>query len=120
MNGHSIFALATALAALTAATAAAAGAIPGPKGTRESVKAHATDVYHVAFKADCPAAVAVSGDGDTDLDLFIYNESGVLVASDTDGTDDCLTLWTPHCSGVYTIKVQNLGCIYNCYKLATN
>ncbi len=88
------------------ATIAEAGAIPGPKVTSDSVNAYTTDVYHIAF--------------DTDLDLFVYDEAGDLVASDTDYTDDCLAAWTPYCTQVFTIKVENLGCVYNRYGLATN
>jgi len=93
----------------------------GPVGdydvTSTCVRANATDVYHIRFRANETAVCIVSGDGDTDLDLFIYDSNGNLIDSDTDNTDDCVCTWTPRWTGTFTIKVKNYGRISNCYKI---
>ena len=84
------------------------------------VKARHTDTYNVYFVGGVEAEVAVIGDGDTDLDLYIYDENGNLIVSDTDSTDDCYVSWTPKWSGYFKIKIKNLGYVSNCYTLLTN
>jgi hypothetical protein len=61
--------------------------------------------------------VYVSGDGDTDLDLFIYDENGVLIDSDTDYGDECVVTVVPNWTGRFTIQIRNLGSVYNRYTL---
>ena len=97
------------------------GAVGGPKGVlSERVKAHHTDVYEVVFRGGETARVLVRGDHDTDLDLYIYDENGNLVDSDTDMTDICLGEWTPRWTGKFRIEIENLGDVYNEYDLVTN
>jgi hypothetical protein len=83
----------------------------------ERVSANSTDVYNVTFIGGEPAEVFVVGDGDTDLDLFIYDENGNLIDSDTDNTDVCLCEWTPRWTGRFTIKIRNYGSVYNEYTM---
>lgn len=113
-----------AIAALIALTAtpffANAGSTRGETFTKETVKAYDTDRYVLTFRGDEKAVVAVNGDGDTDLDLYIYDENGNLIASDTDSTDSCVATWTPKWTGKFTIKVVNRGSVYNRYEIATN
>ena len=110
---------ALALFALTALFTPQVNASPttGCKTSSTSVKAHTTDVFTLTFRANERACVIVSGDGDTDLDLFIYDENGNLIASDTDAGDDCIVTWNPRWTGTFTIKVKNLGSVYNNYKI---
>ena len=96
------------------------GASGGPKRHSDCVNAHATDQYNITFRGGQNAIVIVSGDGDTDLDLFVYDENGNLIDSDTDGTDDCICTFTPRWTGKFKIKIRNHGSVYNCYTLATN
>lgn len=96
------------------------GAYGGPKSTTERVNAHSTDTYRIRFRADEEAIVVVCGDGDTDLDLYIYDENGNLIDSDTDYGDTCVCSFTPVWTGYFTIKVKNLGNVYNRYEIATN
>ena len=86
-------------------------------GTTEKVKANSTDSYEYRIYAKEEAYVWVSGDGDTDLDLFIYDENGNLIDSDTDEGDTCLCTFTPKWTGKFTIKVKNLGGVYNKYTI---
>ena len=107
--------------ALAAPQSLLAGSITGPKTTVTSVNAFGRDVFNpVTFVGGQVAVVLVSGDGDTDLDLYVYDESGALVAVDDDGTDSCVVSFVPSRTGRYTIVVRNRGFVYNRYVLATN
>ncbi len=96
------------------------GAYGGPKYAVSSVAAHGTDYYTIKFRADEDAYVMVIGDGDTDLDLYVYDENGNLIDSDTDYTDDCLCAFHPRWTGNFRIKIVNRGSVYNRYVLRTN
>lgn len=85
--------------------------------TTERVMSHSTDEYEVYFDGKQEACVIVIGDGDTDLDLYIYDENGNLIDSDTDELDTCVCTWTPKWGGYFTIKVKNLGNVYNEYTI---
>ena len=78
---------------------------------------HSTDEYEVYFDGKQEACVIVVGDGDTDLDLYVYDENGNLIDSDTDELDTCVCTWTPKWGGYFTIKVKNLGSVYNEYTI---
>ena len=62
--------------------------------------------------------VAILGDGDTDLDLYVYDENGNEIVSDTDGTDQCYVSWYPKWAGQFRIEIKNLGRVSNQYCLA--
>lgn len=96
------------------------GAVGGPKSHVDRVLAHSTDTYNIRFRGGEVARVVVIGDGDTDLDLYIYDENGNFITSDTDNTDDCVCSWTPRWTGNFRIKIKNLGNVYNRYVLTTN
>ena len=102
------------------AQAARAGAVGGPKIQDTSVAAYGADNYTLEFWAGVPARVALKGDGDTDLDLYVYDEFGNLVASDTDGSDLCAVEWYPRWTGAFRIRVVNRGPVYNEYRIITN
>lgn len=86
----------------------------------DRVAARRTDVYDINFAGGEPAAVYIEGDGDTDLDLYVYDENGNLICSDTDYTDRLLCTWNPRWTGPFRIKIQNRGNVYNAYGLVTN
>lgn len=94
----------------------------GPQPIRQFdvVSANGTNTYSIRFIGGQLTIVIVCGDGDTDLDLFVYDNKGSLVASDTDDGDDCIVTFTPKYSGEYTIIVKNLGRISNRYCITTN
>lgn len=96
------------------------GRVGGPVLHYDRVNANTTDIYTWAFRGGELATIAVSGDGDTDLDLFVYDENGNLIASDTDAGDDCLVVFTPRWTGNFRVKVKNYGRVYNNYGIATN
>ena len=96
------------------------GRANGPGQVSERVLAGDYDLYTVRFNGGEEAAVLVVGDGDTDLDLYVYDENDNLVCDDTDSTDTMLCQWTPAWTGNFTVKIKNLGSVYNAYEMVTN
>jgi len=96
------------------------GRVGGPIRRYDRVNGNSTDTWTIRFRGGEPAYVVVSGDGDTDLDLYVYDENGNLITSDTDGTDDCVVSFYPRWTGTFYIRIKNLGSVYNRYVLATN
>ena len=98
-----------------------------PKGLRggaevvyDIVRARDIDVWRLVFRGGEYAELCVVGDGDTDLDLYVYDENGNLICSDTDYTDRNYCSWTPRWTGPFRVVIENLGTVYNEYRLATN
>ena len=96
------------------------GAVGGPKGQRDRVYGKDVNSYQVKFWAGELAEVCVSGDGDTDLDLYVFDENGNQIGSDTDYTDECVVRWVPAWTGTFIIKVVNRGALYNNFAIWTN
>ncbi len=96
------------------------GAVGGPKYAESRVYGKDYVFYEVKFWANELAEVVVIGDGDNDLDLYIYDQNGNLIASDTDYTDQCICRWVPSWTGAFTIKIVNRGIVYSNYAIATN
>jgi len=116
-----ILAMADKVAAkLDAAAEGTRGAVGGAKYAYGSVAAHSYTYYNQKFWADEIAEIVVSGDGDTDLDLYVYDENGNLITSDTDYTDDCYVRFCPRWTGLFRIKIVNRGGVYNRYAIVTN
>lgn len=116
-----ILAMADMVAAkLEAAAEGTRGAVGGAKYAYGSVAAHSYTYYNQKFWADEIAEIVVSGDGDTDLDLYVYDENGNLITSDTDYTDDCYVRFCPRWTGLFRIKIVNRGGVYNRYAIVTN
>lgn len=90
----------------------------GVEALCDRVYANKTDVYTKTFRAGAKAEILVIGDGDTDLDLYIYDENGNLIASDTDYSDRCYISFYPRWTGSFTIKIKNRGNVYNNYCIA--
>ena len=108
------------LALVLLGSTAFAGARGGSQIAREAVNANAVDRYQIVFNGGEIAQVIVEGDGDTDLDLYVYDEKGRLVAEDIDNSDLCVCRWKPHRTGYFTIRIVNLGSVYNEYTMLTN
>lgn len=111
-----VVALVATLASNVAAPLAASP-VEGLKYDIHRVAALSSDVFVLRFTGGEPAVVAVVGDGDTDLDLFVYDENGNLIGKDDDATDTCLVNFVPRWSGPFRIVVQNLGLVYNEYRI---
>lgn len=105
---------------LFAGASAQAGRTRGPGIQNARVPAGGTVTLNDTFSADQVAEVYVLGDGDTDLDLYVYDENGNLIASDTDNLDVCFVRWNPKWTGGFRIVIKNLGGVYNEFTIETN
>jgi len=76
--------------------------------------------FEVAFDAGEIAEVAVSGSGNTDLDLFIYDDNGNLIVSDTSYGDRGYVSFLPFRTSNFYLRVVNQGSYANSYSLYTN
>jgi hypothetical protein len=64
--------------------------------------------------------VTVVGSGESDLDLFVYDEYGNLLASDT-GYGAVSQVWVlPYYTQWMTISVENAGGVVDCYSITVN
>lgn len=98
----------------------AKGRTSGAVSHYDRVLARDTDIYRISFNGGRRAEVSVVGDGDTDLDLYVYDENGNRICSDTDYTDVTYCSWRPSWTGPFRIEISNLGSVYNAYRLTTN
>ena len=96
------------------------GAVGGPRYGEGRVFGKTYTDYEIKFWASELAEVIVIGDGDNDLDLYIYDQNGNLIASDTDYTDQCVCRWVPAWTGSFRIRIVNRGAIYSDFAIATN
>ena len=104
-----------AAAAVVAVAILATSTVAMAQGSFRRIHRGQTQTFTAYVVAGVPAAVTIRGDGDTDLDLYVYNRFGQLVAVDDDGTDHCIVRWVPATSGMVTIRLVNLGSVYNDY-----
>jgi len=71
----------------------------------------------VTLYAGTTYRIAVDGDGSTDLDLFVFDDNGNCVASDTRASGDAVVLVRPLWDATFTIRVKNLGRSANIYRV---
>jgi hypothetical protein len=96
------------------------GRVYGPADVSRRVSAYSTYTDQILFRGSEVARIVIEGDGDCDLDLYVYNDDGVLVAKDDDYTDYCTVSWVPNYTKSYRIVVKNRGSVYADYRLRTN
>jgi hypothetical protein len=113
-------AMLAAVEAIQKSAPVARGAVPGAIIHWDTVNAYTTDIYTITFRGGEFAEIGIRGDGYPDLDLYVYDENGNLIGSDTDSTDQCYVSWTPIWTGPFQVKVRNLGPVWNHYVLLTN
>ena len=76
---------------------------------------------NVVFEGQKPAQILVIGDGDGDLDLWVYDgNTGNEIASDTDLTSVCIADWTTRYEGPFTVKVKNVGPVWERFYVLAN
>lgn len=102
------------------ASHATRGVVGGAQYVEDVVYANSSVSYRVKCWGGEVTEVLLVGDHDTDLDLYIYDEDGNLITSDTDYTDVCVCRWIPAWTGYFVIKIVNRGDVYNAFALATN
>ncbi|RMF41092.1 MAG: hypothetical protein D6753_10310 [Planctomycetota bacterium] len=118
MFRRSLVALALCMLVLAPlAPMATAKPVGGIKYAKGRVEARSTDTYSVTCHGDEPTRVFVFGDGDTDLDVYVYDADDNLVGADDDYTDTCIVMWIPPKTGEFSIRIRNLGTVYNNYTI---
>lgn len=109
-----------AVIAMAGESSASRGRVGGAAYHTDRVLAHTTDVYNISFRGGQSAYVSIDGDGDTDLDLYIYDENGYEICSSVSYSDNESCSWTPRWTGSFTVKIENLGGVWNQYDMVTN
>lgn len=80
--------------------------------------ANASVTHRMRVRPGQYVCVQISGDGDTDLDLFVMDPTGREVGRDISVDDQEEVCFTARRGGTYTIRVTNLGTVWNQYSLA--
>ncbi|MEQ8784887.1 MAG: hypothetical protein RIC55_01250 [Pirellulaceae bacterium] len=106
-----------ALGAIAVATQIQASPLSGSWCRASTVYAGNYQNYTEYFRAGERAVIELQGDGDTDLDVYVYDEYGNLIVSDTAWGDYAAVSFVPSWSGRFTIKVVNRGHVYNNYTI---
>jgi len=81
-------------------------------------EANSQNTHRVRVRCGQYVSVRINGDDDTDLDLFVYDQYGRLVGQDLSLDDNEVVSFRARTTGVYTIRVSNLGDVWNRYSLA--
>ena len=96
---------------------ASAEPVGGATCRAAGVYAYSTHDFDVTLYGAEASLISVRGDTDTDLDLYVYDQFGNLIASDTDATDQCLVAVVPDSTGHFMIRVVNRGNVYNDFSI---
>lgn len=103
---------------VTGAAVVSAAPEAGPQVAATQVMAYSTDRFDpMVFRAGEEATVIVQGDGDTRLHLRVFDQGHHLIDEDTCQYDRCVAVFTPAWTGPFTITVENLGSVYNQYRM---
>jgi hypothetical protein len=82
------------------------------------VEADSANTHRMSVRRNQVVTVRINGDDDTDLDLFVYDPYGQIVGQDLSRDDNETVTFRARMSGTYTIRVSNLGDVWNEYSLA--
>ena len=83
------------------------------------VRAYSNDIYNIRFRGEQRAWLRVRGDGDPTA-VYIYDENGNFITSDTDWHTQSTVSWTPRWTGNFKVVVKNRVGVYVNYALVTN
>lgn len=97
------------------------GVVNGAIYSKARVKPRGKRRYrNLAFEGGRFAEVYSEGRGDANLDMFIYDQSGHLVCSQTDPSNISQCGWTPSFTGPFTVVIENKSDVTASYALMTN
>jgi hypothetical protein len=118
MKKQVLYSTAAAAAMMFATGSLYASPTNGTFATQTSVSANGVDKYNsMSFFAGEPAEVMIQGNGKTSLWLSVYDRSGNLVAQDVCQLEACAVRWEPKTTDDFKVVVENLGSVYNAYKV---
>lgn len=108
-------------ALLAAAVGTSAQAHSGNPGVwTEWIEARSDHVFEAVFYGGAPAYVWLLGDGASDLDLYVYDENDRLICSSESYDDHESCSWVPRWTGKFSIRIVNLGRVFNVAEIGTN
>jgi hypothetical protein len=95
--------------------------VRGPFTAIRRIAAGGIDSYKLRYEAGAgKGRVTLRGDGDTDLDLFVDGPDGKEMEKSVGLTDREEVNFLPKQTATYTIRVKNLGKVWNEYVLTTD
>ena len=100
--------------------AGAKGNLRGPRTYRIKVDPQQAINVQADFKGLEPAEIQIAGDGDTDVDLVVYDENDIEICRSMGERDQESCRWFPAWTGRFTIRLINLGAVWNGVQLVTN
>ncbi len=80
--------------------------------------ANSQNTHRMRVRRGQQVRVRINGDDDTDLDLFVYDPQGRLVGQDLSLDDNETVSFRARTGGIYTIRVSNLGDVWNQYSIS--
>lgn len=101
------------LGVLALVQAASANPVGGGVCRDATAGSYSTRDFEVTLYGNETTLISLSGDGDTDLDLYVYDENGNLIGSDTGFSDQARLAIRPNWTGRFTVRVVNRGSVHN-------
>ncbi|MDR5652005.1 hypothetical protein [Ruixingdingia sedimenti] len=97
------------------------GVLSGPIYGIAALSPGKADLYeHIDFRGGEYAEVYVEAKKPTDMQLYVEDDRGRLVCSDTDKSHIAYCGWRPAETGRFTLRVENRGRMRSDYALMTN
>lgn len=97
------------------------GKSDGPAFTIATIKTGGVNHHNdYQFEGKKYAEIYVEGSDEANLDIFVHDEKGKLMCSDTDMSNINYCGWTPDFSGLFKITIVNRGNIASQYFLISN
>ncbi len=87
---------------------------------KDTIMPWKANTYKIHFIGGQKAFAHVMGNGHNALNLYVYDEKGNLVASDTNCMNTCDVRWSPARTGYFTVKVVNCGGVFDRYSMEFN
>ncbi len=97
------------------------GAVGGPKYDVDSASPNGGTVrYTIAFVGGQFAEIAVNSLNGCDYDLYVYDQNGNAIVSDSSYASSCYVNFCPRWTGPFIIVVKNRSRFSGAYQLLTN
>lgn len=74
----------------------------------------------ITFRGGEIGEIYFCGDHDTDLDLYVYDNNGNLIVSETSYSDEGYVSFYVYLTSTFRVKIVNRGGVYNDFILLTN
>ena len=118
MKKQILFSMTAAVSMMFATGSLYASPTNGTYADQTSINANGVDKYNsMSFFAGEPAEVMIQGNGKTSLRLSVFDRTGKLVGQDTCEQAACAVRFQPTKTDDFKVVVENLGSVYNSYKV---